>query len=341
MKSIEKLKMAITVALAALLLLLIIVYAISQNKSDDEAGISVSVISSTESSDSLALTDSSDENSSDAATISSTDNVIRTSSNTASTESSVSTQTITATISGNSFYPDDTAVLKNIYKNVSYDIEKQLSELSYYFEQGNDEAVEDLVSLARYEAMSYSLTGTSDYYYYGETNSDGLPDGTGLAVYGENQYYYGEWSNGVRSGGGGWYQFYPDYDTYVVSRHQYVGSWENDLPNGQGQEHYDYNSEYMDEISFYIQNVIGNFVNGYYDGEIYLINITKNGDTKEWYGNLVNGTFVVYGDPDTNGRYPVLQARLNEDEYFWMVSSKLENNGINNIIYNGSMIVVQ
>lgn len=343
MKSIEKLKMAITVALAALLLLIIIIYAIVENNKDDDASnISVSLISSESSSESSSLpSGDADEDESDAADSASSDSVTRTTSNSSSTESSAKATASTSTISGNSFYPDDTAILKNIYKNVSYDIEKQLSELASYFEQGNDEAVVDLVSLPRYEAMSYSLTGTSDYYYYGETNSDGLPDGTGIAVYGENQYYYGEWSNGVRSGSGGWYQFYPDYDTYVVSRHQYVGEWANDLPNGQGQEHFDYNSEYMDDISFYVQNVIGNFIDGYYDGEIYLINVYKNGNTKEWLGTLVKGTFTVLGNPDSKGRYPVLQARLDENDYFWMVSSKLENNGISNIIYNGSMVVVQ
>ena len=189
--------------------------------------------------------------------------------------------------------------------------------------------------------MSYSLNGTSDYYYYGEVNSDGLPDGKGLAVYGENQYYYGEWSNGVRSGNGGWYQFYPDYDTYVVERHQYVGEWANDLPNGQGQEHYDYVSEYMDASSFYVQNVIGGFVDGYYDGDIYLMSIDKSGATKEWNAVLVKGTFTVYGEADSKGRLPVMQAYLDEHDYFWMVKKVIEGNGVDNIIYNGSMIVVE
>lgn len=341
MKSSEKLKMALTVAAAALLLLVIVIYVVRDTgKNSSTDNISVEYMSGDSENVAEAGTNS-DSDPADASTAATTDSVTRTSSESASTLVSSNGTIYKDSISGNSFYPDETAVLKNIYKNVSFDVERQLSELASYFEQGNDAAVVDLVSLDRYEAMSYSLTGTSNYYYYGETNSDGLPNGKGLAVYGENQYYYGEWVDGVRSGAGGWYQFYPDYDTYVVSRHQYVGQWASDLPNGQGQEHYDYNVNYMDESSFYIQNVIGNFVDGYYDGEIYLISIGADENTKEWYGNLVKGKFVVYGDPDAEGRYPVLQARLNESDYFWMVQAKLENNRINNIIYNGSMVVVK
>ncbi|MCR4901700.1 MAG: hypothetical protein K6A23_02490 [Butyrivibrio sp.] len=341
MKSTEKLKMAITVAVAALILLILVIMLIWDNKkSDSDGDISAVLVSDIASYSSSATSNDKSNQSSSSSTETEID---KESASSASSKASTETekQTQSKTVSGNSFYPETSAVLKNVYKNVSYDINSQLSELLYYFNEGNSEAIEDLVGLERFEAMSYSLSGTTNFYYLGETNESGVPNGKGVAVYADNQYYYGDWVNGLRSGEGGWYQYYPEYNTYVVTCHQYVGEWSGDYPNGQGQEHFDYNAELMDEASFYVQNVIGNFSEGYYDGEIYLINVYKDGNTKEWYGNLVKGKFVAYGEANKKGQLPVLQARLNEEEYFWMESSLIEENGIDNIIYNGSMLVVK
>jgi hypothetical protein len=243
------------------------------------------------------------------------------------------------TVSGNSFYATDKATLKNVYKNLKVDVKAQLKELSLYWSEDNMTAVRDLTHLERFEAMSYQLSGTNDFYYYGETNSDGKPNGTGLAVYGDDQYYYGQWADGVRSGNGTWISFYPKYSQYVVTEHLYTGQWSLDLPSGQGQEHYDYNYEDMNEEDYYLQNAIGNFSNGLYNGEMYIITVDKNDDTIEWNGTCKNGTWeqVLYTTVDSKGKIAYLSEREDSDHHLYMTMEGAKNNGVRGIIYGGSV----
>ena len=119
-----------------------------------------------------------------------------------------------------------------------------------YWSGNNVEAVEDLSGLAHYRAMSASLKSSAYFYYYGDRNEEGRPEGTGIAVYGEDQYYYGEWKDGFRSGQGMWIKMYygdgkaADVDPAFVS-HSYEGAWLNNLPNGEGHERYD-----LDAVSY-------------------------------------------------------------------------------------------
>ena len=243
------------------------------------------------------------------------------------------------TVSGNSFYATDKATLKNVYKGLKIDVKSQLEELYTYWSDDNTAAVRDLAHLERFEAMSYQLTGTNDFYYYGETNSDGKPNGTGVAIYGDDQYYYGQWSNGVRSGNGTWISFYPKYSQYVVTEHMYSGQWNNDLPNGQGQEHYDYAYDLMNEADYYLQNAIGEFINGLYNGEMYIITVDKDEKTIEWVGTCKNGSWeqVLYSTVDKNGRAPYLSQREDSERHLYMTMEGAKNNGVRGIIYGGSV----
>ena len=242
-------------------------------------------------------------------------------------------------VSGNGFYATTGPLLKDLYKNVSYDRDSQLKEMATYWEDGNAEAVRDLAHLERFEAMSYSLKGTSDFYYYGDVDANGIPNGKGLAAYADDQYYYGYWANGVRSGEGAWFAFYPLYSTYVVTEHMYTGSWNNDKPDGEGQEHFDYNPDYMNLQDVYLQNAIGSFSGGLYNGDMYIINVDKNGDCDEWLGKCTAGSFerVDGMDNDKNGNIPVLKMRQNEKTVFYMAGAKNKNLGVSGIITGGTV----
>ena len=241
--------------------------------------------------------------------------------------------------SGNGFYVPDRAIFNNIYRKVEYDVYQQLKELSGYWSQGNTDAVRDLAHLERFEAMSYSLEGSNDFYYYGELDSDGVPDGIGVAVYANDQYYYGNWASGVRSGDGTWISFYPSYSSSAVTEHIYSGQWSEDRPDGKGQEHYDYNSERMNDTDTYLQNIIGMFSGGYYNGNMYVITVDKQGKTTEWDGVCNMGTWqeVSGATSDKNGRLPYLYNRLNADNHLYMTKDAAANNGIIGIMSGGSM----
>ncbi len=335
----EKIKIAITAGVAAVILLILIFFlALSgKNKGDEEkmnenitdyAKSQASADASTGTlTESAASTESSEQGVLDISTA-----------EVSQPETSEYKDTAANSVSGNSFYATNTAVLKDVYKGIKYDIKSQMHEMYTYWADGNTEAVRDLAHLERFEAMSYSLLGSNDFYYYGDTTEDGLPNGTGLAIYAGDQYYFGEWSEGVRSGKGTWISFYPNYSKYVVKEHMYSGEWESDLPCGQGQEHYDYVSEYMNDSDVYLQNAIGGFKDGYYNGDMYIIIVNKNGETTEWDGKCDAGTWeqVLYAAVDDRDRIPVLSLQKDNERHIYMTKEGARGNGVTGIITGGS-----
>ncbi|WP_026520782.1 hypothetical protein [Butyrivibrio sp. VCB2001] len=338
----EKIKIAITAGVASVILLILVLFlALTGKKSNDEERMNENITdyassnqaSTDASAGALTGSTASSESSSESAADSSTAATV------AVTATSEYKDTAKNSVSGNSFYATNTAVLKDVYKGIKYELNAQLKEMYTYWADGNTEAVRDLAHLERFEVMSYSLTGSKDFYYYGDTTGDGVPNGTGLAVYANNQYYFGEWSEGVRSGNGTWISFYPNYSQYVVKEHMYTGEWSGDLPNGQGQEHYDYVSDYMNNVDIYMQNAIGGFKDGYYNGDMYIITVDKNGDAYEWDGKCNNGTWeqVLHAALGTNGKIPVLSLQKDTERHIYMTEEGAKNNGVSGIITGGNV----
>lgn len=338
----EKIRVAITSGVVGIMLLLLVLY-VSIAGSDGtnnvlqkellETNSAASVFSdaavaaSDSTAENLTVADASDTDKSVASTDTGKDN-----------SAAVLGASKTPSISGNCFYETKEPRLQSKYSGVSYDVSTQLQELTRYWKEGNQAAIRDLVHLPRFEAMSAALTGTKDFYYLGEAGADGLPEGFGVAVYADSQYYFGQWSQGKRNGEGTWFSFYPDYDQYAVKEHMYAGTFKDDLPNGHGQEHFDYNAEYMNEYDLYLQNVIGSFENGSYNGQMYVITVDMNSHTREWDGTCTKGTWQVVsgGTKDSQGRSPVLSQRDNPENHVWLVESKLAGNKVSGIIYGGS-----
>ena len=214
----------------------------------------------------------------------------------------------------------------------------QLEELFGYWDAYHLEAVDDLIRLPRLRtAFTNELAGTNDFYYYGSFNKAGQPDGRGVAVYADNTYYCGDWKNGKRHGKGMWLRIFPDKPSTVngvtgVVVHSYNGDWERDLPNGKGQEHFEYDLEEMEGEDI-ILNVIGSFKDGCYDDELYIMTIDKKGNTTDWEANAQKGVFEychnVYG---TTGKLPVWnrmeEPEEGESKYRWMLESENVNWGI-------------
>ncbi len=214
----------------------------------------------------------------------------------------------------------------------------QLPEIYSYWDNYQLEAVGDLIRLDRVRTITNSLGKSNDFYYYGSTNSNGQPDGRGLAVYAYNTYYFGDWSNGKREGNGMWIRLFID-DTGIVNgvkgvkEHQYNGSWSDDLPCGSGQEHIEYDTSKIDK-EFVISNAIGEFKDGYYQGSMYIMTIDQSGRTIDWYGTCEKGSFVFLSDKKTNlGKRSVWKAgdgydTGEEDNCRWMMPKDNVNFGI-------------
>ncbi len=225
---------------------------------------------------------------------------------------------------------------KKDYSKIAYDKEAQLKEMMTYWDDANQKALDDLANLDHFKAMSFSLKETKECYYYGEKNADGLAHGKGIAVYADNQYYYGEWANGLRNGKGTWMHYHVHETPSVTDLHiyhQYTGSWHNDLPNGEGAEHYDYNMELLKENDGYDANLIGSYKDGLIDGEFYITNIYADGEILEWYAEAKEGTWIYLSENvDAAGRRPVHVEDRNEDNYIWLHPSKNKNIGVSCLI---------
>lgn len=156
-------------------------------------------------------------------------------------------------------------------------------------------------------------------------------------MYTDNQYYYGEWKDGVRSGNGVWIKFYV-YDQNAKAKdsiylqHTYTGNWSGDLPNGEGTEHYDFIDENLEEGVEYNRNFIGSFKNGLYDGEIYITNWKSDGNIREWSGTAKSGVWQPMGEKDNKGQYPIIVELTNPDNYQWMAEKMNKNQGVNGLI---------
>ncbi len=344
----EKIKIAITAGIAAVILLIfVLVLALSGNKDNgDDAKLSQNIAEYAESGASLPDVQSAVTDSSTAADTDSSKDEASEEKSDAATEATTEVLTTTsgmdtakASVSGNSFYATDTAVLKNVYKNLKIDRDAQIKELYTYWAEDNTSAVRDLAHLERFEIMSYQLNGSNDFYYYGDKNSDGLPNGTGVAIYANDQYYFGQWVNGKRSGDGTWISFYPDYSNYVVKEHMYSGQWANDLPCGHGQEHYDYDYKLMNEADHYLQNAIGEFSDGYYNGDMYVMTVDKDENSIEWTGTCNNGKWeqVLHTSVDSKGKAPYLSQVLDPERHLYMTQEGSSKNGVRGIIYGGSV----
>lgn len=202
----------------------------------------------------------------------------------------------------------------------------QLEELYHYWIEYKLDAVNDLIHLPRVRTLTNELNGTNYFYYYGETDSKGNPDGSGLAVYADNTYYCGSWKSGKRSGQGMYWKIYPDKTGTIagvmgVTEHMYNGSWLNDYPNGEGQEHFSYDYDVM-KGDIVIANVIGNFADGYYDGELYIMTTNDREETTDWEAAASKGVFEYCNRSiSASGKRTVWEktkSKGSQDDFYWL-----------------------
>lgn len=215
--------------------------------------------------------------------------------------------------------------------------EEMLMEMSAYWEQDNMNAVWDLAHLAWYMKMSASIADENTFYYYGERNAQGQPQGTGIACYADNAYYYGQWSAGKREGQGEWVKYYVYYDDDTTSDrayrlHMYMGEWANDMPNGDGQEHYELDLGQAAKKERYLQNVIGTFKDSLYSGEMYLTTLNWDGNQEEWNGFADEGIWSPYGAATSKKEVPICQDVDDDSNYLWIEVRNNKERGISELI---------
>lgn len=234
---------------------------------------------------------------------------------------------------------DKTAIIVDYEdeNDISYTKEFILNEMLPYFADNNLPAVWDLAHLKRYVKLSAGLKGTDTYYYRGDVDANGAPHGNGLAIYEDNTYYYGSWSHGVRSGDGRWYRFYIDEigkptTKKMYQAHSYSGQWSNDLPNGEGAEHYDVDISQIGYQERVILNVVGNFTDGLYDGKMYANTVDEFGNVEEWNAVARQGVFDLWRDMSSKGECSVWQHRDDAELCLDIDKSENKNQGMRELL---------
>lgn len=220
----------------------------------------------------------------------------------------------------------------------AYTKEYILKEAYPFFADNNQDAIWDLAHLKRYVKLSKGLEGTGDYYYQGDVDSGGKPHGTGLAIYEKNSYYFGEWSHGTRNGKGTWFRFYINQKNKtnangIYMSHSYSGDWADNLPNGEGAEHYDVDiSKLAPTQGRILQNVVGPFKNGLYNGNMYANTVDYTGNVQEWDGIATEGVFTLWRDMSAIGECSVWRYVDDHSVCLDIDKSENKNQGIRELL---------
>ena len=220
----------------------------------------------------------------------------------------------------------------------AYTKEFILKEAYPYFADNKQDAIWDLAHLKRYVKLSKGLEGTGDYYYQGDVDGEGKPHGKGLAIYEKNSYYFGDWSHGVRSGKGTWFRFYINQKNKnnamgVYMSHIYSGDWADNLPNGEGAEHYDVDiSKLTSTKGRMMQNVVGPFKNGLYNGDMYANPVDYIGTVQEWDGIAQEDVFTLWRDMSAIGECSVWRNKDDHSLCLDIDKSENKNQGIRELL---------
>lgn len=218
----------------------------------------------------------------------------------------------------------------------------QLEELFFYWNDYQLDAVDDLIHLPRVRTFTNELADSNYFYYYGDLDTKGRPDGQGLAVYSDNSYYCGEWSEGKRSGKGMWLQIFPDdigtvKSINAVTEHSYNGEWLNDLPNGDGQEHISYDFELLKSSKEpLITNVIGEFKEGFYHGDLYIMTANEAEKQIDWEAKAKKGQFIYCKEEKNVLNKRAVWEKMSSEEndpdpFHWIYTKNNVNHGIDGL----------
>lgn len=152
---------------------------------------------------------------------------------------------------------------------------EMLEPLVELFANEDYDGLKEILRTDEYVSFSDEVIGDASYYL-GEYDEMNNRTGTGVAVYENGYYYYGEFENNVRCGHG------------VLMRAQYAesssigsfifdGEWVDDKPNGIGSARSNYYKDRISGNDFTSKEITGNYTDGLEDGDMTLVGTTKSG----------------------------------------------------------------
>ena len=118
----------------------------------------------------------------------------------------------------------------------------------------------------------------------------------------------------------------------IYTAHSYAGEWADDLPNGSGAEHYDIDTSQIEGSERIIQNVVGQFTDGLYDGKMFANTVNYMGNTEEWDGVATKGAFTLWKDMSRIGECPIWRNKDDHELCLDIDKSENENQGIQELL---------
>ena len=158
-----------------------------------------------------------------------------------------------------------------------------------------------------YVAFSDEVIGDNSYYS-GSYDTDGNRTGTGIAVYENGYYYFGDFSQNERSGHG-IYMRASYSESSSIGSFIFEGEWKNDAPNGEGVATSNYYNDRISASDFITKEISGNYLDGREDGTMKLKGKTKAGGTQSFTYKATGGIADKSSNDDSgvSGQYIIAQ----------------------------------
>lgn len=169
--------------------------------------------------------------------------------------------------------------------------------------------LKDKLREEEYIAYSDEVIGDNSYYC-GSTDVDGNRTGTGVAVYENGYYYYGDFENNVRSGHG--VLMRASYaESSSIGSFIFEGEWKDDEPNGEGTATSNYYKDRISASDFVSKEISGNYTNGREDGKMTLKGRTKSGASQVFTYTATGGIADKSSNDDSgmDGQYIIAQTK--------------------------------
>ena len=184
---------------------------------------------------------------------------------------------------------------------------EKLEPLKELFISKDYDKLKDKLREEEYVAFSDEVIGDNSYYC-GSYDTDGNRTGTGVAVYENGYYYYGEYENNMRSGHG--VLIRASYsDSSSIGSFIYDGEWQNDAPNGKGSATSNYFKDRISASDFITKEISGNYTDGREDGKMTLKGKTKGGVPQTFTYTATGGIAEKSSNEDSgvSGQYIIAQ----------------------------------
>lgn len=188
----------------------------------------------------------------------------------------------------------------------------KLSKLIELFksEKPDMDAIKDMIRTDEFIDMVDEVIGNDNSFYYGDKDENGKRNGTGIAVYADGYYYYGDYKDDVRSGMGIYIRAVYSESSSIGS-YIFEGEFADDKPNGKGTATSNYYKDKIDASGLVKQVITGEYKNGLENGTMSLTGMTKSGASVSYTYNTTDGVAKQSSDEDSGikGQYIIAKSK--------------------------------